>query len=529
VLVIIFRGWVSLTYDIVIIGAGPAGIVLALELSGAGLRVALLESGGRDFDPDIQELYDGEVTGHDAVDLMAIRLRMFGGTSNHWGGHCTPLDRIDFERAPLSGLTGWPFGYDAIVPYYERAHPYCDLGAFEYGRAAVPSAGDGDFLLPDETRLRTVAFRQSGPLNFGEAYHDRLSRADAVDIILYASATRLLFGADGTATGVETTSLDGSTSTVEGRMVVLACGAIENARLMLVSNDRNGQRFGDAGGLLGKCYMDHPRGGAAFLTLREPARPMADWRQDLVAEDGKEVRYAWRLTDETLWEDQLLNMHFYAVPFSASEEQRRRTGEAREALTALKSIAKWGLGRDQERFSLTEAYCSFITNADSFAAVQWDRTVVGERTDRLLLLYECEQMPTRENYVALSSDMDRLGLPKPVLNWSPSYEEREAIVKSAVHLGRIFGEAGTGRIELEDHFDQRYWDASTSWHQMGTMRMAETATDGVVDANCRVHGTRNVFVAGGAVMPSCGRANPTLTIVALSIRLADHLKEVSGT
>lgn len=514
-------------YDIVIFGAGPAGITLALELSGAGLQIALVESGGREFEPDTQELYDGLVTGLDAIDLMAIRLRMFGGTSNHWGGHCTPLDRIDFERRPLSGLSGWPFGYDDLQPYYKRAHVYCNLGAFDYTRSAAVSLDNDDFLLPHDPRLLTVAFRQSGPQNFGDAFYDRLVNEPTVDIILDTNAAHLLIDSDGKTTGVEVRSLSGEARVITGRTFILACGAVENARLLLLSNALSGQRFGDAGEFLGKCYMDHPSGGAAFLTLREPTSAKADWRSDLREETGREVRLAWRLSDEILDAERLVNAHFYLIPFPASAEERRQKGEARRALDGLKSIAKWGLGRDQKDFKLTDAYCNFIKNADSFLMEQWAENIVGQKTDRLLLRYELEQLPTRENHVTLSDERDALGLPKPAVNWSPGLDERDSLVRSAMFLGRICGEIGLGRIELEDHFDRRYWDASTAWHQLGTMRMAESARDGVVDPNGRVHGTQNLFVAGGAVMPSVGRANPTLTIVALSIRLADHLKTVS--
>ncbi len=522
------RGATAMVYDVIVVGAGPAGITAAMELRDSGLRIALVESGDLDFDPDIQALYDGEVTGHDALDLTGIRLRMFGGTSNHWGGHCLPLDRLDFSRRPLSGMSGWPFDFDHLRPFYGRAHVYCDLGPFDYSRALTPGLGDDDFLLLGDPRIETVAARGSGPQNFGTAFHDTLRANPNVDLLLRRNVVGLIVDGDGRVGGVEARPLDGEVERIEGRIVVLAAGAVETARLMLISNARNGQRLGDAGDLVGRCYMDHPSGGAAFLHFRRPMPPLAYWQQ-LSDAAGKEVRYAWRLSDAVLEAEGLANSHYYVLPFATDPATRQRQRDAKSSVNALKSIAKWGLGREQDEFRLSQAYCDFITNADSFVADQWLVRTGRVGVDRALLRYEVEQMPTRDNRVTLSDSRDPLGLPKPVVNWSPGATERDSVVRAMELIGQACGEAEIGRIELESHFDEPYFNCFTSWHQMGTMRMAVSAQDGVVDPDCRVHGTPNLFVAGGAVMPSVGRSNPTLTIVALSIRLADHIKSEVAT
>ena len=514
----------SVTYDVVIVGAGPAGITTAVELEQAGLGVALVESGGFDFDPDVQALYDGEVTGLEDLDLTAIRLRMFGGTSNHWGGHCMPLDAIDFARAPLSGLSGWPFGRETLLPFYERAHAYCDLGRFDYALEAGDGIGADDLLLAEDARLETSVLRQSTPTNFGDKYRPILEASPNVTLHLHRSAVDLVVDPEGRVTGVELHGLGGETERLSGRIVVLATGAVETARLMMVSNARSGRRLGDAGGLLGRCYMDHLAGGAAFLNFSSPAPLKAYWNRDVTDADGVHLHYVWRLSDTVLQEQNLVNVQFFLVPFSDDVAARQRARDAQLSVNGLKSVAKWALGRDRDEIRLSDAYCDFITNADSFVAETWKAATVGETTDRVLLRYELEQLPTRDNRVSLLEETDAIGLPKASLHWSPTVEARDSLVRSAVLIGQICGETGLGRIEIEDHFDTRYWDASTAWHQIGTARMAVSPNDGVTDPDCRVHGTRNLFLAGGAVMPSGGRANPTLTIVALAIRLADHLK-----
>ena len=274
--------------------------------------------------------------------------------------------------------------------------------------------------------------------------------------------------------------------------------------------------------------MDHPVGGAAFLHFERPVSDKANWGH-YTTMDGIDAHLVWRLSDEVLIEERLNNIQFFVIPFSEDSAAREMAREARTSVGELKNVAKWILGRDRNRIQLSDAYCGFIQNADALAVHTYRQTVYGERVSRVLLRYESEQLPERSSYVALDDGArDAFGVPHPVLHWSPSLDDWESIVRSAITIGAIAGENGLGRIELEDHFDTRYWDASTAWHQMGTTRMAQSENDGVVDANCRLYGTQNFYVAGGSVFPSGGRANPTLTITALSVRLAEHLRTELG-
>ncbi|MFV0359650.1 GMC oxidoreductase [Tropicimonas sp.] len=515
-------------YDIVIVGAGPAGITLACELDGANLRIALLESGGEEFDPDTQELYDGHVTGLEETDLMSSRLRFLGGTSNHWGGHCLPLDAIDFDRAPLSGLSGWPFGRAALEDAYRRAHVYCDLGEDAYSPAAIADDGRSGLLLENDATVETVVVRQSAPTRFGPKYLARLTASKNVDLWLWANLVGIDIDEGGVAGAVETRTLSGRARRFAARTVVLASGGIENARLLLANNALGGRSYGDAGGLLGKCFMDHVVGGAAFLWLREPQVDKVYWNGHVATTDGKPMRAVWRLRDDVLQREGLANSHYDLIPFFAPEAMER-TRAVRQGWRGAKDIAKWGLGRAPHDFSFSESYCMAVANADMMALDALGLVQREGAVSRLLLRYEAEQQPNRENFVDLLAETDELGMPRARLNWSPGEADRDSIVASAMLIGAACGRADLGRVELEDHFDLRYWDASTAWHHMGTTRMAQSPTGGVVDSDCLLHGTRNLYVAGSSVMPSGGRANPTLTIVALSIRLADHLKARSGT
>jgi choline dehydrogenase-like flavoprotein len=272
--------------------------------------------------------------------------------------------------------------------------------------------------------------------------------------------------------------------------------------------------------------MDHPAGGAAFMY---PADGMfaahANWARDLTTVDGTAMRYVWRLRDDVLREEGLANAQFYLLPFTTDETVSQRGRDAKSGLNGLRQIAKWTLGRDQRNFSLSESYCNFITNADAMVA---DWMAPSGEVDRVLLKYEIEQQPTRDSRITLLETRDTLGQPLPRLHWAPTEDDKESLIRTTELIGASVGAAGLGRLEFEEGRERRWWNFTTSWHQLGTTRMAPGPTDGVTDPDGRVHGTQNLYVAGGSLFPSSGRANPTLTITALAVRLADHLKRMAA-
>ena len=389
----------------------------------------------------------------------------------------------------------------------------------------MKSVGPDDLILPDHPLIETAMLRQSLPTRFGEKYHDALNDSASVHVWLWTNAIHLDLDPDGVLTSVATKTLSGVERGFTAKSVVLACGAVENARLLLASNARNGSGFGNGGDLLGRCYMDHPSGGAAFVHFTEALAPKVYWSGiDEHAVNGVPVHFVLRPKDSFLQETGLPNSQYYVIPFQTDDEQQRRQTEANKSLSALKKIAKWSIGKEVGiKFQLSKEYCQFITNADSFLADRVSNLTGSKGVDRALLKYETEQRPTRASFVALDSAKDALGQSQALLRWSPTKDDIDAIIQTATQFGAIFGETGLGRLQLENHDDDPYWGTTTAWHQLGTTRMAEVENAGVVDPDGRLFGTRSVYIAGGSIMPTSGRANPTLTIVALSIRLADHL------
>lgn len=513
-------------YDLIIIGAGPAGLTLAQELGDTGLRIALLESGGEVYDDGAQSLNQGRIEGHDSYDLDTSRLRFLGGTSNHWGGQCTPFDRIDFERAP-PGFSGWPMTYDEMVPFWQRAHRYCDLGAYQYDARALGPDDPQFWQLTDDRTIEPVVLRQSPPTRFGEKYSASLADSRTIHAWLWTNAVTVSTMPGAERETVETRTLDGTERRFQARAVVMAAGAIESTRLVLWSNAKNATQAGSAGTLLGRCYMDHLAGGIGTLHFDRHMPEQVQWTPiDTFADEGVPLHFGLHVKEDVQRDLELTNIIFHALPIADSREKRLRRKRSRDAVDSLANLVKWTIGREMSaRFRPADAYCEMTMNADDFVVDTVDRVLGPKGAKQALIRFEAEERPGRTNGVDLHpAERDALGVPRPILTWKPSDDDLEAVRLSALQLGRAFGEMEIGRLELDTKENMPFRDVVTAWHQLGTMRMATSPTAGVTDQNCKVYGAGELYVAGGATFPTGGRANPTLTIVALAIRLGDHLK-----
>jgi choline dehydrogenase-like flavoprotein len=222
--------------DLCIIGAGAAGITIARELAGSHIQVCLVEAGGLEFEPDVQDVYAGANIGHPYFDLDVARLRFFGGTTNHWTGQCAPLQPIDFRSRSWVAHSGWPITRQDLDPFYRRAQSICQLGPFAYGAEVWSQIGvEPHAFDPDEVEL--CFWQRSPPTNFGEAYRTDLERAANVRVLLHGNVTNI--ATDSSAAVVQhldVRTLDGKNGRIRAKIYVLACGGIENARLLLLSD-----------------------------------------------------------------------------------------------------------------------------------------------------------------------------------------------------------------------------------------------------------------------------------------------------
>jgi choline dehydrogenase-like flavoprotein len=487
--------------DIAIIGAGAAGITLARELRDSRRHVTLIESGGLEIDDATQALYEGE-SGAVAYPLAESRLRYFGGTTNHWGGWCRPLLPIDFEgRASLS-LPAWPLDRATLEPYYRRAQAVCQLGAFDFDDPEPWAARTGMAPLPlpgDEWVTRFFIY--SPPTRFGEVYRDDVSGAANVTTYLNSNVVEIL--PNGAANKIErlkvaTLSGDGQGDhgfEIRPKLCILATGGIENARLLLASNSVQTTGLGNGSDLVGRYFMEH---------VTAPGQVAA-----IAIADETRIPYYYVHTPEV---DQA-SMRAILMP---SEDYLRRSnglGISLSLYAAHKPSAEPKVDPERLEAGITAMLRSM--RATDTAA---NGMIYG-------VACALEPLPSAENRVTLAQDRDALGLPKSRLTWRPTRAERDAMRRNLDALARAFGAwGGAVKVMVPDTDD--WTDPEIGWgnHHMGTTRMSADPMQGVVDADGRVHGIGNLFVAGSSVFPSCGPVNPTFTIVALAIRLADHIK-----
>lgn len=516
--------------DICIVGAGAAGLTIARELAGRDAQVAVIESGDTTFRHRTQFLNIGANTGLPNFATTHSRFRQFGGSITRWAGQCRPLDALDFETREGMPGSGWPLGLDDLEPFYRRAHKFCALGPYEYRPAA--SVAHLPRMLPMESdTIETRIFRFSRPGWLVDSSAQVVATAKNLRVFLNANVTQLRTNpAHGTITGLDIATLGGCRLKARAAAYVLACGGIENARILLASDRDVPGGVGNRFDLVGRYFMDHPY---FLLGHFEPAEECFD-RSPYVIEDYAQVGRTQRclaafgLADGILRQERLNNcaVHFVRRPgYKTRPSYFSKGGKSFQHLVEIvrhDTIPDRRLGRH---------LLNVVAGGDDVAVTLLRQAVEAFLPrPRLALRVVLESTPCRESRVTLSDRRDRLGMPRVRIHWRLNSGDRRGLQRLMTALGQEIGRLGLGRL-VEDHsIDSSGWPASMTGgkHHMGTTRMHPDPAQGVVDADCRVHGLSNLYVAGSSVFPTGGYANPTLTIIALAIRLADRLRGHRG-
>jgi len=466
--------------DVCILGAGPAGISTALEL--ARLRpdwqIALLEGGGRNM-PASAELdpYAGESVGSPAYPLAGSRLRYLGGTSNHWGGWCRPLDAEDFEARSWIPHSGWPLTRDDLLPWYKKAAVWCEIASNEYSEAALsPSLGGAILPVDDSQMLCNKYFRFSPPTRFGTRYRADLDAASNLHLLLHANATGLTFS-NQRVTSVQVAIPSGTTGTLKARQVVVALGGIETTRFLLMHAVRAPHGSGLASPMLGRCFADHFG-----------------------------VTPAVALLPEKLGYNR--NQH----PTGALMPVLSLTRAAQESLRV-------------PDFCVTPVPDPQSSDLQPVYAENQTFGLHPGRYWKYRLQMILEPQPNPDSRITLIDQVDAFGMKRIHLDWKISEADLKSCVECLDDLGAELGLFGLGRLRILSESEYMGGMPGVGFHHMGSARMAGDVEGGVVDADCRVHGMENLHVASSAVFPSFGFSNPTLTIVALATKLAAHLAQ----
>jgi choline dehydrogenase-like flavoprotein len=532
----------ALDAGICIIGAGAAGITLACELDGHNTKIVVLESGGLKPDSALTDDYRGSADSPHP-DPTQFRRAAFGGTTSLWGGRCVAFDPIDFERRDYIPRSGWPISYPELARHYPRAMTYCDAGEFDFTATgslerAVPTIGgfDGGGVILDD-----CIERYSLPTDFGKRYRRRIERSSNVTVLLNSRCVRLVkHSGDDRIEAVEFVDPAGKHRLVRARAFVLATGGIEVPRLLMCS-DPEGSGLGNRNDLVGRFYSCHfedtcgrvvPNGAAVAFDFEK-------------TRDGVYCRRRLRFSDAAQHEHRLLNTIFrlHFPPYSDAAHG----SSVMSIIYLLKSTLLPEYRAILQHNAQNATYSPALLHLrnvlgglpqlskfsfDWLFRIQLARrklpyTLVANADGSYPLEFNCEQTPLESSRVTLGDGVDRHGLRRVHIAWRMCDADVEAAERAFAVLRDVMSRSGNCRLEYdEEQLRERIRRvAPIGGHHIGTARMAATEREGVVDAQCAVFGLPNLYVASAAAFPTSSYANPTLTIVALAIRLAAHLKK----
>lgn len=545
-----------LDVPVVVVGAGPVGIVLALELADAGVPVTLIESGGFEADAAAQDLSEderGHVDYFHAPKGVSVR-RQVGGTSALWGGRCVPFDPIDYEPRAVVDVPGWPVTPREMDPYMARACDWAVCGRPVWNAMELPEIADRALIsgLPDGDVITSNLERWSLPTRFGAEYGVRLRQHPLVDLVTGLTCVGIECTADGTAVDhLVVASPAGRRTTLHAQHYVLAPGGLEATRLLMASRSVHPEGIGNHAGHLGRWYMTHVQARVADIHVNDPDGVIYDHELD---RDGVYVRRRITLSAETQRRLNLPNAVIWLVnpdiadhrhgsgilsgvyltlispvgKFLLAEAIRERQTKAKHPTSVLAHLKNIVLDLPASiRFAVSFSYARFFRKGRKAPGF-----FIKSSTGIYPLHFNGEHRPHWESRVELSDETDALGLPRLRTYVHFSDDDLQSPKPVLDALDAELREHGVGHVEyLYDDVREGVHDYladNAGFHQMGTTRFSERPEDGVVDGDLQVHGVEGLYVCSTSVVPTSGHANPTLFAIALAVRLAERIAGASA-
>lgn len=510
----------ELAYDICIIGGGAAGISMAKVFAETGLRIVVLESGSEAFEEETQQLYEFTSTGHPLRSQQGYisRNRYLGGSTNTWMGQCAPLAEIDFKARSWVKDSGWPFSKEALIPFYIEAAKLLKLPDYD-----VFEQSDWMKYLLDNTEdfLRAGHIKPTPFLlankatNMRLTYLAELEKNQNIDIIKYANVTDILLDkTESQVSRITVSTLKQHQFYVRAKQTILACGGLENARILLHCDRQHPSGLANHHDVLGRYYMEHPKvmHGKLFPTSKTLRSPTLMWKKRITKKGH--IRTYLRLSDEIQQKEGLLN-HSIEVTYPHS---------VRDSLSYSEGFLRNLKLNKQLIHNLVKISPHFFTLLESFEKLMLNNAV---KFEHMVLNNHMEQEPNPESRVTLGNETDQLGMRKLNQHLIVGAPEKESLIRTHALLDQYLRAQNLGYIKSDFKSPNENWDDVTdSSHHIGTTRMHTNPKFGYVDENCKVHGIKNLYVVGSSVFPTGGHVNPTLTIVALAVRLARHLSSL---
>lgn len=510
------------TTEILIIGTGPAGITLACELSGSKKDITLVEMGGDNFSNASQSEFITEQNNTLFPNTQRSRLSQLGGTSNHWANNTSPFSEIDFEEREWLTVPGWPIKYSEINKHYKAAEFYCGTD----GTGFTNSSLLGDELLRETYRDNPllqigVAKAAIPPTRFQIKHKDKLN-SDNVKILTKTKMVSLEYNENEKRIVGATFLNEGVHIFIEAKHVVLAMGGIENARHLLIANSKYNNNIGNKGGMVGACLMEHPTLiGANLFTVNEHL--LSPLGMQFSGDFQSYKRGFFEIKESALREYNISNVRLPIEKSTALEMSdgvasfhslldvmRGRESLAKAPSHVMRTLVDWDLVLQATLNKLNRP--QLVSRAEQLSGYQINLMM--------------EQGPEKENCITLSQKKDSSGLPLAKIAWRVSQKDKDRLWQAVQVFSNGISFGNIGRVRTLKHYESRAFGDQLGFahHHLGTTRMSKDEKNGVVDSDLKVFNTENLYIAGSSVFSTGSHIPPTLTIVALSIRLAEHLK-----
>ncbi|MDA7691556.1 GMC oxidoreductase [Methylophilaceae bacterium] len=455
-------------YDTCIIGAGAAGITLALDLEKKGFKVALCEAGNFEYSEISQDSYKGKIAADPYLPLDTARLRFLGGSTNHWAGWCRPFESIDFNRGYMGEHFRWPIAYADIFAYRDRA---CEI-------LEIPNKFEANDRNMTKD-IKKIDFQFSPPVRFGSKYKNILAKSDSIKVFLNANLVGLE-GTKGNITSAKFMNYKNKSIFIKSKKFIFSMGGIENSRFLLWFSRLYGNKFFNTSTPIGEYWMEHPHFTVGRAIVNKTV-----------------LKYPFYATTQIAQKDlNILGCGLRVEPLEHSGAKKLFN----DLMCSAPSISRK------------------LINPDLVCGVKFRSA--------------WEQAPEKNNKILLSDEKDNFDVNRPILFWKKNNIDRTTLVDSINRFNDWVLMKNLGRIKLEDWVlnNEEYpeKDELAGYHHMGGTRMHNLEEYGVVDKNCKVYGSKNLYMAGSSVFTTGGYNNPTLPIIQLTLRLADHLVSITN-